>query len=61
LLSFFWVFFISSTFILHMANTRNRNANGNTEHNNNDANPLPPPRPTLEQVPAMQAQMLQTM
>jgi hypothetical protein len=49
-----------------MANTRNRvatnNAENNGENNNNqDANsPLPPP-PTLEQVLAMQAQMLQTM
>jgi hypothetical protein len=39
----------------HMANTRNRTVN----ENNNAANPPPPP--TLEQVLAMQAQMLQTM
>jgi hypothetical protein len=49
-----------------MVNTRNRvaknnNAEKNGENNNNDANPLPPPPPTLEQVLAMQAQMLQTM
>jgi hypothetical protein len=51
--------------ILYMANTRNRVATNNAENNgknNNhkDANPLPPPPPTLEQVLAMQAQMLQT-
>jgi hypothetical protein len=48
-----------------MANTRNHvianNAENNGENNNNDTNPLPPPPPTLEQVLAMQAQMLQTM
>jgi hypothetical protein len=49
-----------------MANTRNRvttkNAENNGENNNNqEANPQPPPPPTLEQVLAMQAQMLQTM
>jgi hypothetical protein len=48
-----------------MANTRNRvtanNAKNNGENNNNDANLPPPPPPTLEQVLAMQAQMLQTM
>jgi hypothetical protein len=45
-----------------MTNTRNRNANAenNVENNNNDANTPPPPPPTLEQVLAMQAQMLQT-
>jgi hypothetical protein len=58
LLSFFWVFFISSTFILQMVNTRNRTANNNGENNNNDANLRQPPLPTLEQVLAMQAQML---
>jgi hypothetical protein len=64
LLSFFCVFFISSTSIFQMANTRNRAANGNAnienngENNSNDANPPPP---TLEQVLAIQAQMLQTM
>jgi hypothetical protein len=61
----FWEFFISSTLIPHMANTRNRvavnNADNNEENNNNDANPPPPPPPTLEQVLATQAQMLQTM
>jgi hypothetical protein len=45
-----------------MANTRNRATNYNTENNgennNNDANLPPPPPPTLEQVLAMQAQML---
>jgi hypothetical protein len=50
-------------FILQMANTRNHiaanNAENNGENNNNqDANPPPPPSPTLEQVLAMQAQML---
>jgi hypothetical protein len=48
-----------------MANTRNRvaanNAENNEENTNQHANPLPPPLPTLEQVLAMQAQMLQTM
>jgi hypothetical protein len=46
-----------------MVNTRNHVANNNNakkngENNNNDTNPLPPPLPTLEQVLAMQAQML---
>jgi hypothetical protein len=47
-----------------MANTRNCNNNNvedNNGGNNQNVNPLPPPRPTLEQVLAMQAQMLQTM
>jgi hypothetical protein len=47
-----------------MANTRNRNNNNaenNNEKNNQDVNPPPLPLPTLEQVLAMQAQMLQTM
>jgi hypothetical protein len=49
-----------------MANTKNHvaanNAENNGENNNNqDANPPPPPLHTLEQVLAMQAQMLQTM
>jgi hypothetical protein len=48
-----------------MANIRNHvatnNAENNGENNNQDANPPPPPPLTLEQVPAMQAQMLQTM
>jgi hypothetical protein len=60
LLSFSWVFFISSMLILQMANTRNRNNNhngGNNGENNQNVN-LPP---TLEQVLAMQAQMLQTL
>jgi hypothetical protein len=34
---------------------------GNNGENNQNVNPLPPPPPTLEQVLAMQAQMLQTM
>jgi hypothetical protein len=62
LLSFFWIFFISSIFILQMANTRNHAANANTENNrqnnNNDANPPPSLPPTLEQVLAMQAHLL---
>jgi hypothetical protein len=42
-----------------MANTRNHNANAeNNNGENNDGNPPPPPPPTLEQVLAMQAQML---
>jgi hypothetical protein len=48
-----------------MVNTRNRvtsnNAENNGEGNNEEANPPPPPPLTLEQVLAMQAQMLQTM
>jgi hypothetical protein len=48
-----------------MVNTRNHvtanNAENNGESNNQEANPLPPPPPNLEQVLAMQAQMLQTM
>jgi hypothetical protein len=48
-----------------MANTRNRvaanNAENNGENNNQDSNPPPPPLLTLEQVLAMQAQMLQAM
>jgi hypothetical protein len=48
-----------------MVNTRNRvtanNAENNGESNNQEANPPPPPPLTLEQVLAMQAQMLQTM
>jgi hypothetical protein len=48
-----------------MVNTRNwvaaNNAENNGESNNQEANPLPPPPLTLEQVLAMQAQMLQTM
>jgi hypothetical protein len=47
-----------------MANMRNRNNNNardNNGENNQNVNPLPPPPPTLEQVLAMQAQMLQTM
>jgi hypothetical protein len=48
-----------------MANTRNRvaanNAENNRENNNQDTKLPPSPPPTLEQVLAMQAQMLQTM
>jgi hypothetical protein len=64
LLSSSWVFFISSTFILQMANTRNCNNNNNGDNdgeNNQHVNLSPPPPPTLEQVLVMQAQMLQTM
>jgi hypothetical protein len=60
----FRYFFISSTLTLQIANTRNRNNNNaedNNGENNQNVNPLPPPPPTLEQVRAMQAQMLQTM
>jgi hypothetical protein len=53
--------------IVHMANTRNRNNNNNNNNNgdnnrenNETVNPPPPPLPTLEQVLAMQAQILQT-
>jgi hypothetical protein len=64
LLSFSWVFFVSSTLMLQMANTRNRNNNNNENNNgenNQEVNPPPPPPPTLEQVLIMQAQLLQTM
>jgi hypothetical protein len=48
-----------------MVNTRNyvatNNAENNGESNNQEANPPPLPPLTLEQVLAMQAQMLQTM
>jgi hypothetical protein len=55
--------------ILYLINTHTsdsqhnveNNGENNGENNNNDANPLPPPPPTIEQVLAMQAQMLQTM
>jgi hypothetical protein len=42
-----------------MANTRNRN--NNNGENNQDVNPPPPHPPTLEQMLAMQAQILHTM
>jgi hypothetical protein len=58
----FGYFFISSSLILQMANTRNHAANTeNNRENNNDANLPPHPPFTLKQVLAMQAQMLQTM
>jgi hypothetical protein len=64
-LLFLGVLFISSMFILQMANTRNRlatnNAENNGENKNQDTNPPTLPPPTLEQVLAMQAQMLQPM
>jgi hypothetical protein len=48
-----------------MVNKRNcvatDNAENNGESNNQEANPPPPPPLTLEQVLAMQAQMLQAM
>jgi hypothetical protein len=47
-----------------MANTRNRNNNNagnNDRENKQDVNLPPPPLPTLKQVLAMQAQILQTM
>jgi hypothetical protein len=59
-----WVFFISFTLILQMPNARNHNNNHNRDNNgenNQNVNPPPPPLLTLEQVLAMQAQMLQTM
>jgi hypothetical protein len=66
MLSFFWVFFISSMLRLQMANIRNRVATNNVENNgekknNNGANPPPPPPSTFEKVLAMQALLLQTM
>jgi hypothetical protein len=39
----------------------NNNTENNNGENNQHVNPSPPPLPTLEQVLAMQAQMLQTM
>jgi hypothetical protein len=42
--------------MLQMVNSRKRNIN----NDNNQGNPPPPP-PTLEQVPIMLAQILQTM
>jgi hypothetical protein len=53
LLSFSWVFFISSTLILQMVNTRNRNNGDNNRENNQNVNPPPPPPTTLEQVLVM--------
>jgi hypothetical protein len=47
-----------------MANIRNRknnNAKDNNGENNQNVNLPPPPSPTLEQVLAMQVQMLQAM
>jgi hypothetical protein len=60
----FWEFFISTMLILQMAHTSNRNNNNaenNNGENNKDVNPSSPPPPSLEQVLAVQAQMLQTM
>jgi hypothetical protein len=63
LLSFSRVFIISSMLILQMANTMNHNNNSgdNNGENNQNVDPPPPSLPTLEQVLAMQAHMLQTM
>jgi hypothetical protein len=61
LLSISWVFIISSTLILPMANTRNHNNNNNEDNNgenNQNVNLSPPPLPTLAHVLAMQGQML---
>jgi hypothetical protein len=57
LLSFSWVFFISSMLTPQMANRRNYNNNNgdNNGENNQNVNPLPPPPPTLEQVLVIQA------
>jgi hypothetical protein len=47
--------------IFQMAKTRNHNNNNvenNNGENNQDVNSPPPPLPTLEQVLAMQAEML---
>jgi hypothetical protein len=41
-----------------MANTMNRVATNNAENNGENNNPPPPPPLTIEQVLAMQAQML---
>jgi hypothetical protein len=59
--SFSWVFFISSMLTLRIANTRNHKNNNAEDTKNQNVNPLPPPPPNLEQVLAMQAQMLQIM
>jgi hypothetical protein len=64
LVLFSWVFFISSMFRFQMDNTRNcnnSNKGDNNGENNQSVNQPPPPPPTLEQVLAIQAQMLQTM
>jgi hypothetical protein len=49
----FEFFYISSTSLCQMANTRNRNVNAGNTNNveaSNTENPLPPSPPTLEQV-----------
>jgi hypothetical protein len=64
LLSFSWVFLILSMLRLQIVNTRNcknNNVVDNNGENNLNVNPPPPHPPTLEQVLAIQAQMLQTM
>jgi hypothetical protein len=54
--------YLLSLWVCHYSFTPANNAENNGENNNNnDANPLAPPLPTLEQVLAMQAQMLQSM
>jgi hypothetical protein len=45
----------------NIRNCNNNNAENNNGENNQDVYPLPPPPPTLEQVLAMQVEMLQTM
>jgi hypothetical protein len=42
-----WEFFISSTLILHMANTRNRNNNAENNNGENNQDVNPPPSPNL--------------
>jgi hypothetical protein len=53
--------FSPATILLGILYLINPHAENNVESNNQEANPPPPPPLTLEQVLAMQAQMLQTM
>jgi hypothetical protein len=45
LLLFSWVFFVSSTLVLQMANTRNCNNNNNGNNNGGDNQDVNPPHP----------------
>jgi hypothetical protein len=61
LLSIFLSIFISSMLTLQMANIRNHNNNNAKDNNGENNQNVNPPPPTLEQVLAMQVQMLQIM
>jgi hypothetical protein len=64
LLSFFWVFFISSTLILQDGQHKEpqqQQQRGQQWREQLECQPAATPPPTLEQVWVMQAQMLQTM